>query len=150
MQTKQLFFLTTMDEEEVEGVMERFPKLGERVRDWRVIAEEAGQIVVHIIIENVQAVVDRLKSRPEYLGESYREIAQKAKAGNTTCNAVIKRIVFTSWEIDNPDPEEPDRINYKGSLKEWIDAGRPERLSGWHPAHVWLGHGMEIPDDEVE
>jgi len=148
----QGFFLTTMDEEEIEGILEKFPKLGERVRDWVVIAEEAGQIVVHIIIEFNQAVVNRLKARPEYLGRSYKEIAQKAKAGDNTCKAVLKRIVFTNWEIDNPDyPEGPARINYRGSLGEWIAAGRPTRLSGWYPAHVWLGQVVETPNEnEVE
>ena len=145
---KQLFFLTTMEEEQVEDVLERFPRLGERVRDWVVIAEEAGQIVVHIIIKNVQAVVNRLKNRPEYLGETYKEIAQKAKAGDTTCKKVLKRIVFTTWEIDNPDPEGPERINYRGSLGEWIDAERPTRLTGWFPAHVWLGQEIETPEEE--
>jgi len=141
----QGFFLTTMDEEEVEGVLEKFPRLGERVRDWVVIAREAGQIVVHIIIQHDQVVIDRLKARPEYLGKSYKQIAQKAKAGNTTCRAVLKRIVFTNWEIDNPDyPEGPARITYRGSLGEWIAAGRPAKLSGWYPAHVWLGQTIEV------
>ncbi len=142
---RQLFFLTTMDEEQVEDVLERFPKLGERVRDWRVIAEEAGQIVIHVIIELEQA--QRLYQRPEYLGHSYKDIAQRAKAGDATCRQVLKRIVFTNWEIDNPDPGGPPRINYRGSLGEWIDAGRPTRLSGWYPAHVWLGQEIETPVD---
>jgi len=148
----QGFFLTTMDEEEVEGVLERFPKLGERLRDWVVIAKEAGQIVVHVIIEFNQVVVDRLKARPEYLGKSYKQIAQKAKAGDTTCKQVLKRIVFTTWEIDNPDyPDGPERISYRGNLGEWIAAGRPTRLSGWYPAHVWLGQYVDVPGgSEIE
>lgn len=147
----QGFFLTTMDEEGVEGVLQKFPKLGERVRDWVVIAREGNYIVVHIIIEFNQAVVNRLRARPEYLGKSYKQIAQKAKACATICKQVLKRIIFTTWEIDNPDPEGPERINYRGSLGEWIDVGRPERLSKWYPAHVWLGQGIEVPaENEVE
>ena len=148
---KQLFFLTTMDEEEINGVFDRFPKLGERVRDWMVIARQNDYIVVHIIIRFNQAVVDRLKALPEYLGHSYKKIAQKAKDGDAICLNVLKKIIFTTWEIDNPDPEGPAKINYRGSLDEWIDAGRPERLSGWYCAHVWLGQAVEIPShNEIE
>lgn len=143
----QGFFLTTVDEEEVEGILEKFPKLGERVRDWVVIAKEAGKIIVHIIIGFNQAVVDRLENRPEYLGKSYKQIAQKAKAGDQTCKKVLKRIVFTSWEIDNPDPEGPLKIEYRGSLGEWITAGRPQRLSSWYPSHVWLGQEVDVPTE---
>lgn len=153
MPTAQGFFLTTMDEEEINGTFERFPKLGERVRDWRIIATQGGYVVVHIIIDYVQAVVDRLRARPEYLGKSYKKIAQNAKASDQTCLQVIKKIVFTSWEIPNPDypADGPATIAYRGSLGEWLAAGRPPRLSGWFPAHVWLGNHVDVPDEsEVE
>lgn len=145
----QGFFLTTMDEEEINGLFERFPKLGERVRDWVVIAKENDHIVVHIIIQHDQAVIDRLTALSEYLGHSYKKIAENAKEGDQTCLQVLKRIVFTTWEIDNPDPEGPARIPYRGSLGEWITAGRPTRLSGWYPIHVWLGRDVEV-DQELE
>ena len=136
----QGFFLTTMDEEEINGVFDRFPKLGERVRDWVVIARQNDYIVVHIILEFSQAVVDRLRARPEYLGHSYKKIAQEAKAGDQTCLQVLKRVVFTTWEVGGEV--------YRGSLGEWITAGRPARLSGWFIAHVWLGQEVAIPTDE--
>ena len=147
---KQAFFLTEWDEEEIEGVLERFPKLGERVRDYVVLASFNDLIVVHIIIQDMPKDA-RLLQRVEYLGRDYREIAQKAKAGNTTCRQVAGQIIFTNWEIDNPDPEGPSRISYRGKLKEWIVAGRPERLSGWQVAHDWAGNGLERPGEgEVE
>jgi len=147
---KQAFFLTIWTEEEIEGILERFPKLGERVRDYVVLASFNGQIVVHIIIQDMLKDT-RLLQRIEYLGRDYREIAQKAKACDVTCQQVIGQIVFTNWMIDNPDPEGLERINYKGSLKEWIVAGKPKRLSGWQKAHDWLGNGLEaLGDDEIE
>ena len=145
---RQLFFLTTMDEEQVEDILERFPKLGERVRDWVVIAKEGGKVIIHAIMDLDQA--QRLYQRPEYLGHDYKNIAQRAKAGDVTCKKVIKRIVFTTWEIDNPDPEGPERINYRGGLGEWITAKRPTRLSGWFPAHVWLGQEIaNVSENDV-
>ncbi|MCK5601221.1 hypothetical protein KAR91_05110 [Candidatus Pacearchaeota archaeon] len=148
---KQAFFLTTWDEEMIEEVLERFPKLGERVRDPQVIGTVGEQIIVHIITQNLPKY-SRLAQRVEYLGCDYREVAQKAKAGNTTCRKVLGQIIFTNWEIDNPTfPEEgPPRINHKGNLKEWILAGRPTR-SSWAITHVWFGNDLEIPSEsEIE
>lgn len=145
---KQAFFLTTITEEQIEETIDRHPALSERVRNWQVIAQEGNKVVIHIIADITDPdQIDRLKSHVSYLGKSYREIAQKAKASDPVCKAVIKRIVFTTWEIDNPDPEGPARINYRGSLGEWLAAGRPERLSGWLPKHVWLGQAIETPND---
>lgn len=146
---KQGFFLTTMTEEEIEGFVEHFPDLGERVRDWLVIGIVGENIIVHIITQDMPKA-DRLLQRIEYLGKSYKEIAQQAKAGDIPCGKAAKRIIFTTWEVDNPTyPEEgPEMISYRGSLGEWLTAGRPERLSGWYPAHVWLGQDIEIPDDD--
>ncbi len=149
---KQAFFLTTWTEEEIEGFLERFPNLGERVRDHQVIATINDQIVVHIITQDMEKA-SRLVQKVEYLGRDYSEIAQKAKAGDTTCAQVLGQIVFTNWEIDNPTyPEEgPPRINHRGKLKEWIVAGRPTRLSAWQKAHDWLGNNLDAPsDDEME
>lgn len=142
----QAFFLTSFTEEEIEGVIEKFPKLGERIRNWRVIATINDEIVVHIISDI--SVFNRLSQRPEYLGQNYREIAQKAKADDLDCRKALKQIVLTSWEIDNPDyPEEGlERITHHGSLGEWILAGRPERLSGWRVIHQWSGHNLEVPE----
>ncbi len=147
MSLKQAFFLTEWDEEEIEEVLERFPKLGERVRDLQVIATIGEQIVVHIITQDMEKD-SRLIQRLEYLGRDYREIAQKAKVGDNVCRQVAGQIVFTNWEIDNPTyPEEgPARINHKGNLKEWILAGRPVR-SSWQIAHVWFGNDLNVPDE---
>jgi len=144
---KQAFFLTTWDEEMIEGFLERFPKLGERVRDPQVIGMVGEQIIVHVITQNLPKY-DRLVQRVEYLGCDYREIAQKAKAEDPVCMQVTGQIIFTNWEIDNPAyPEEgPARINHKGNLKEWILAGRPAR-SSWAITHVWLGNDLEIPSE---
>jgi len=147
MAIKQAFFLTTWDEEEIEGFLERFPKLGERVRDFRVIATINNQIVVHVITQDMDKN-SRLVQRVEYLGRDYREIAQKAKARDTTCRQVLGQIIFTNWEIDNPDPEGPPRINHKGNLKEWITAGRPTRASGWQKAHDWFGNDLNVPSED--
>lgn len=150
MTIKQAFFLTEWDEEEIEGFIQRFPKLGERVRDWIVIAEESGKYVFHVITQDMPKA-DRLLQRIEYLGKSYKQIAQRAKAGDIPCGKALKRIVFTNWEIDNPDPEGPPRINHRGTLKEWLDAGRPTRLTGWQKAHDWLGNNLDAPhESEVE
>lgn len=149
---KQAFFLTEWDEEEIEEILVRFPKLGERVRDYVILASFSDLIVVHIILQDMVKDV-RLLQRVEYLGRDYKEIAQKAKADDIPCGKALKRIVFTNWEIENPAyPEEgPETIPYRGSLGEWITAGRPTRLTGWFPTHVWLGQNIEIPeDDEVE
>ena len=142
----QAFFLTTMTEQEIEGVIEKFPNLGEKVRNWRVIATINDEIVVHVIADT--SVFDRLSQREEYLGKSYREIAQKAKAGDPDCQKVLKQIVLTSWEIDNPEyPEEgSEKIIHHGSLGEWLLAGRPERLSGWRVIHQWFNHSLEVPE----
>lgn len=144
---KQAFFLTEWDEEEIEGFLERFPKLGERVRDLQVIAAIGEQIVVHVITQNLPKY-DRLAQRVEYLGRDYREVAQKAKAGNIPCRQALGQIIFTNWEIDNPayPEEDPPRINHKGNLKEWIVAGRPAR-SSWAITHVWFGNDLEIPSE---
>lgn len=145
---KQAFFLTEWSEEEIEGFLDRFPKLGERVRDHQIIGTVGEQIVVHIITQDMEKD-GRLVQRVEYLGRDYREIAQKAKTGDNVCRQVAGQIVFTSWEIDNPAyPEEgPARINHKGNLKEWLLAGRPARRSGWQKAHDWLGNDLEAPGD---
>ena len=135
---RQLFFLTTMDEEQVEDILERFPKLGERVRDWVVIAKEGGKVIIHAIMDLDQA--QRLYQRPEYLGHDYKNIAQRAKAGNKNCQAVIKKIIFTTWGIDN----------HRGSFGEWIKVKKPKRLSGWFPAHVWLGQEIaNVSENDV-
>lgn len=143
---KQAFFLTTWDEEEIEGILERFPKLEERVRDSQVIGNVGEQTIFHVITQDM-GKESRLVQRVEFLGRDYREVAQKAKAGDTVCKAVIKRIVFTNWEIDNPNyPEEGlERINHRGSLGEWLVAGKPERQSGWQVAHDWAGNALERP-----
>lgn len=143
--------MTTITEEQIEDYIDRHPALSERVRNWQVIAQEGDKVVIHVIVDITDPnQIDRLKTCPEYLGNSYRHIAQRAKASNPVCKAVIKRIVFTTWEIDNPDPEGSPRINYRGSLGEWLAAGRPERLSGWFPKHVWAGQAIETPnEDEV-
>lgn len=146
MMIKQAFFLTTMTEEEIEGIIERFPSLGERVRDLRIIATVNDKIVVHVITQDMDKE-GRLAQRPEYLGRDYREIAQKAKAGDVTCRQVLGQIIFTNWEINNPDLEGPPRINHKGNLKEWITAGRPTRASGWYKAHDWFGNDLEAPEE---
>lgn len=147
---KQAFFLTTITEEQIEDYIECYPALGERVRNWQPIAQVDDKLVVHVIADIAKpGQADRLKNHADYLGKDYREIAQRAKASDPVCKAVIKKIVFTNWEIDNPSyPEEgPERINYRGSLGEWIAAGRPERLSGWQVAHDWAGNGLERPGE---
>ncbi len=146
---KQAFFLTKWDEEEIEEILVRFPKLGDRLRDYVVLVSFNDLIVVHIIIQDM--VKDaRLIERIEYLGRDYREIAQRAKAGDIPCGKALKRIISTVWEIENPAyPEEGlETIPYRGSLGEWLTAGRPARLTEWFPAHVWLGNHVETPSDE--
>ncbi len=146
---KQGFFLTTITEQQIKEAIERYPAIGERVRNWQPIASVADKQVVHIIADITDPdQLDRLKDHADYLGKSYREIAQRAKASNPVCKAVIKEIVLTVWEIDNPDSEGSERINYKGNLGEWIAAGKPERLAGWFPKHVWAGQDIEIPSEE--
>lgn len=146
---KQLFFLTIMDEEQVEDVLERFPKLDERVRDWKVIGQIGDQIIVHVIIEEEQAA--RLRQDSAYIGRDYKNIAQKAKQGDLICQQVLDEIIFTSWEEDNPDPEGPPIIMHRGKLKEWKEKSKPPKFTKWFPAHVWLGQDVETPeDDEVE
>lgn len=145
---RQAFFLTEWDEEMVEEVLEYFPKLGERVRDYVVLASFNDQIVVHIILQDI--IKDtRLLQRIEYLGRDYKEIAQKAKANDVPCGKAAKRIIFTTWEIENPTyPEEgPETISHRGSLGEWLTAGRPERTTGWYRLHEWSGNVLDNPSD---
>lgn len=144
---RQLFFLTVWDEEEVEGVIERFPEFGEHVRDWSIIGQIDSQIIVHVITQDL-AQASRLYQQFGYLGKSYKAIAQNAKQGDAVCQQVLDEIIFTNWEIDNPDPEGPPRITHRGKLKEWKEKNKPLKLSKWMPAHVWLGQDVEIPDDE--
>ena len=145
MAIKQAFFLTEWDEEEIEGVLVRFPKLGERIRDYVILASFNDLIVIHVVIQDMPKD-GRIAQRVEFLGRDYKEIAQQGKAGDIPCGKAAKRIVFTTWEIENPDPEGPETISYRGSLGEWLTAGRPTRLTGWFPAHVWLGQDIETPD----
>ncbi len=150
MPIRQLFFLTVWDEEEIDGVVHRFPELGERVQDWKVIGEIDNSIIVHVITQDLTQAA-RLYQQFGYLGKSYKAIAQDAKQGDAVCQQVIDEIVFNNWEEDNPDPEGPPRITHRGNLKEWKEKFKPPKLSKWMPAHVWLGQDVETPtDDDVE
>lgn len=145
---KQAFFLTTITEEQIGDYIERYPAVGEKVRNWQPIAQVNDKQVIHIIADMTDPdQLDRLKSHASYLGKSYREIAQRAKADDLVCKSVAKKVIFTNWEIDNPDPEGPERINHKGSLGEWLAAGKPERVSQWQVAHDWAGNKLERPGD---
>ncbi len=147
---KQGFFLTTIIEEQLpdEGGIDIYPDLDERIRDdWSVIGTAEGKSIIHVI--DFTARIVRLNKDTTYLGKDYKHIAQQAKQGDINCQVVIDEIVFTNWEIDNPDysGEGPPRINLRGKFKKWKNSGRPLKLTGWFPAHVWFGQDIEIPDD---
>ncbi len=132
-----------------EGGIDEYPDLDERVRDSFVIGAANGKSIIHVIDNDDK--MNRLRNDATFLERSYRHIAIEAMQGDSNCQAVIDQILFTNWEIDNPDPEGPPRINKRGKLKEWKDNARPVKLTGWLPAHVIFGQDVEIPEDnEVE
>ncbi len=146
---KQGFFLTDIIEDILpEGGTDTYPQLDERVRDWFIIGTAAGKSIIHVI--DINDKMNRLREDTTFLERSYRHIATDAKQGNVNCRVVIDEIAFTNWEIDNPG-EGPPRISYRGKFKEWKIAGKPIKLTGWLPAHVIFGQGIELPeDDEIE
>jgi hypothetical protein len=141
---KQLFFLSNLTE--VGGV--DVLKIGEYiVQDKFNITTDSGsgKGIYHTIVpDNMESTLNQDAS---YLGNSYLDIANTAYdgAGSSLHRSIIRQIIFTTWEgatvsgvTDYP----------RGTLQEWIDAGKPTPETDWAPAHRWQGHNIDVPTDE--
>jgi hypothetical protein len=67
-----------------------------------------------------------------FLGKNLSEVYKKALKGNKACQQALLQILYNSWkgsiEIDSVLP------NYRGSLEDWLKAGRPKVLNDfWYP-----------------
>jgi hypothetical protein len=156
---EHLFFIVDVSEETVQGIKRFFIKLdGDEINrsNFRVLATDAtsGKKLVHAYVPNRKSwndvlqdwddhpKIQRLKQHVNFVGRSYKHIAQQAKAGSTLHKRILKAIIYTTWDVGGE--------LYRGTLGEWITAGKPPRLSGWSPAMRVLGreYEVDIPNDD--
>jgi hypothetical protein len=88
------------------------------------------------------------KEGADFLGKDAAEVMKNALAGDADCKEAIRDILYTVWDSGTDKDGNPIRV--RRSLREWIAAGKPKRLTGWYPKVVLAGFSpVEIPAADV-
>lgn len=135
-----MLFLVDIEEVDIEGFIERRPKLDEVIKDWRIIAQEPApgtRAIVHVIISNEnQAVIDRLIAHEAFLGGGIK-VRDAYKMMWDNHNAIAKQVIQCSWMAYDAELEQ--NVLKRGSITDWENAGSPVRVENYIMPHVWMG-----------
>lgn len=128
-----MFFLVDMEEVEINEILESRPALGEAVRNWVIIAHEPNgtRVVVHALIGG-QAVIDRLRLLPAYLGDA-EDVEDAYRAVWDNHPIIAKHIIQCTWmEYDGEQA-----VLKRGTIVDWENAGSPIRVDSYTIPHKW-------------
>lgn len=135
------YFLTGFEAATINNVSVKRPALGVDLSDYQVIAEYSRKKIIYVVEQNKEKWWV-LTKRLEYLGATIREVAK-----NKDYLPIAQRLLYSSWYTGQLD-EDKNKIIKRGSMAEWLAAGKPKLLDSWWPKVQYAGVETVIPDED--